>query len=92
VMYLLVIPRVAKPKQVRLVQHPYWKNVTYQQAVEQLTGPDVRRGSIIIRPSTKGNNHLSITWKIDEGIYQHIGMHFTYFQLKGFNRTGKLTN
>ncbi|KAJ3413177.1 Transcription elongation factor spt6 [Chytridiales sp. JEL 0842] len=67
-----LIPRVVKPKQVRLVQHPYWKNVTYQEAIEQLSPSDVRRGTIIIRPSTKGNNHLSITWKIEQDIFQHI--------------------
>ncbi|KAJ3327060.1 Transcription elongation factor SPT6 [Blyttiomyces sp. JEL0837] len=61
-----------KPKQARVVNHPFWKSVSYQEAEQALSGQSVRRGTVIIRPSTKGNNHLSMTWKIDEGVYQHL--------------------
>ena len=30
------------------------------------------QGDAIIRPSSKGNDHLAITWKVADGIYQHI--------------------
>jgi hypothetical protein len=26
----------------------------------------------VIRPSSKGNDHLAITWKVADGVYQHI--------------------
>ncbi|KAI8609210.1 SH2 domain-containing protein [Chytriomyces sp. MP71] len=66
-------PKVApKPKRTRTVNHPYWKNCTYDEAINELTGPSVRNGSLIIRPSTKGNDHICITWKVDEGLFQHI--------------------
>jgi len=29
-------------------------------------------GDAIIRPSSKGNNHLTISWKINNNCYQHI--------------------
>ncbi|KAG7253889.1 hypothetical protein CRUP_029382 [Coryphaenoides rupestris] len=30
------------------------------------------QGDLIIRPSSKGENHLTVTWKVTQGIYQHI--------------------
>jgi transcription elongation factor SPT6 len=68
-----LVTKMTKPKQVRVVNHPFWKNMTYQEAIDALSAEDVKPGSAIIRPSTKGNRHLSITWKIDDGLYQHIG-------------------
>ncbi|ORY42146.1 hypothetical protein BCR33DRAFT_698681 [Rhizoclosmatium globosum] len=69
-------PKIAAANKVkragRSVNHPFWKNVNHQEAVNELTGPSVRNGSLIIRPSTKGNNHICITWKVDEGVFQHI--------------------
>ena len=29
-------------------------------------------GEAIIRPSSKGNNHLTVTWKINENCLQHV--------------------
>ena len=55
---------------VRTVRHPYWKSVNFRKAEEYLsTRP---RGEIVVRPSGKGTDHISITWKVDEGVYQHI--------------------
>ncbi|KAJ3383360.1 Transcription elongation factor spt6 [Entophlyctis sp. JEL0112] len=68
-----IVPKApAKPKRTRTVNHPYWKNCTYQEAIDSLTGPSVRNGSVVIRPSTKGNDHICITWKVEEGLFQHI--------------------
>ena len=54
----------------RTVRHPYWKSVNFRKAEEYLaTRP---RGEIVVRPSGKGTDHISITWKVDEGIFQHI--------------------
>ena len=30
------------------------------------------RGSVVIRPSSRGMDHLAVTWKVDDGVYQHI--------------------
>ncbi|KAJ3133972.1 Transcription elongation factor spt6 [Physocladia obscura] len=66
-----VIPKTtAKPKRSRTINHPYWRNCTYQEAITELTGSNVRNGSLIIRPSTKGNDHICITWKVDEDILE----------------------
>jgi transcription elongation factor SPT6 len=57
-------------KQVRQIQHPYWQNINYKAAEKYLeTRP---RGEVVVRPSSSGKDHISITWKVDEGIYQHI--------------------
>ncbi|KAI9338069.1 SH2 domain-containing protein [Zopfochytrium polystomum] len=66
------VPRVVKQKQTRVVNHPFWRNCTFQEAIDELSKREHKNGSIIIRPSTKGNNHLSITWKIDTDLFQHI--------------------
>jgi transcription elongation factor SPT6 len=54
----------------RVIAHPQFKNLGYQQAVGYLR--DVQIGEAVIRPSSKGNDHLTVTWKIDENLYQHI--------------------
>ena len=61
--------------QVRSIQHPYFKNLDYKAAEEYLARRP--RGDFVVRPSTKGNDHISITWKVDNDIYQHIGRLFT---------------
>lgn len=30
------------------------------------------QGDVIIRPSSKGENHLTVTWKVCDNIYQHV--------------------
>lgn len=57
--------------QGRHIQHPFFKNIDFKAAEEYLSRRP--RGEIVVRPSTKGNDHISITWKIDDDIYQHIG-------------------
>ncbi|KAK6604653.1 transcription elongation factor spt6 [Botrytis cinerea] len=29
-------------------------------------------GDAVIRPSSKGNDHLAVTWKVADGVYQHL--------------------
>lgn len=55
----------------RIIKHPNFHNLNYKQAEEMLSHQ--QRGDVVIRPSTKGPDHLAVTWKVDEGIYQHIG-------------------
>ncbi|XP_054723966.1 LOW QUALITY PROTEIN: transcription elongation factor SPT6-like [Uloborus diversus] len=54
----------------RVIVHPAFKNVSFKEAEKFLDTMD--QGDVIIRPSSKGNNHLTVTWKVTDGIHQHI--------------------
>jgi len=54
----------------RVVKHPNFKPYNSVQAEEWLGSQPV--GEVIIRPSSKGNDHLAVTWKVADGVYQHI--------------------
>lgn len=55
----------------RIIKHPNFHNLNYKKAEEILATQ--QRGDVVIRPSTKGPDHLAVTWKVDDGLYQHIG-------------------
>lgn len=44
--------------------------MNYKEAEDYLAARP--RGEVVIRPSTKGLDHISITWKVYDGIYKHI--------------------
>ncbi|KAK5661294.1 hypothetical protein OQA88_11189 [Cercophora sp. LCS_1] len=54
----------------RVIKHPLFKPFNSTQAEEYLGGQPA--GEVVIRPSSKGNDHLAITWKVADGVYQHI--------------------
>lgn len=54
----------------RVIKHPLFKNFTFQEAENYLANR--QRGDAVIRPSSKGNDHIAITWKVDKDLYQHI--------------------
>jgi transcription elongation factor SPT6 len=54
----------------RVVKHPNFKPFNGLQAEEYLGSQP--NGEVIIRPSSKGNDHLAVTWKVADGVYQHI--------------------
>ncbi|KAK5987461.1 Transcription elongation factor SPT6 [Cladobotryum mycophilum] len=54
----------------RVVKHPNFKPFNSIQAEEFLGSQPP--GEVIIRPSSKGNDHLAITWKVADNVYQHI--------------------
>ncbi|PWN93854.1 hypothetical protein FA10DRAFT_299195 [Acaromyces ingoldii] len=54
----------------RLIRHPNFHNFKAGQAEEHLA--NMPRGTAIVRPSSKGVDHLAVTWKVDEGVYQHL--------------------
>ena len=62
--------RKLQVKKVRHISHPQFYNVDYRQAEEMMSEKPV--GFYIIRPSTKGPRHLSITWKVADKICQHV--------------------
>lgn len=55
----------------RVIKHPNFHNFNSQQAEAYLDSQ--QRGDVVIRPSSKGMNHLAVTWKVDDKLFQHIG-------------------
>lgn len=55
---------------VRVIKHPLFRPFNSLQAVEFLGSQS--RGDVVIRPSSKGPDHLAVTWKVSDGIFQHI--------------------
>ncbi|KXN86889.1 Transcription elongation factor SPT6 [Leucoagaricus sp. SymC.cos] len=54
----------------RVIKHPNFHNFKASQAEAFLEKQ--QRGDVVIRPSSKGINHLAVTWKVDDKLYQHI--------------------
>ena len=64
--------REAESKSTRVIKHPLFQSFNSKQAEEFLAG--MQRGDAVIRPSSLGPDHIAVTWKFAEGVYQHIGM------------------
>ena len=54
----------------RVVKHPLFRSFNSAQA-EQFLGSQAR-GDVVIRPSSKGPDHLAVTWKVADNVFQHI--------------------
>eukprot|EP00850_Spirogloea_muscicola_P001600 SM000006S19365 [mRNA] locus=s6:355783:364919:- [translate_table: standard] len=54
----------------RMIVHPLFQNVSLPEAMQQLEDKEV--GTVILRPSSKGPDHLSLTLKFAKGVYTHI--------------------
>ncbi|KAL8704341.1 MAG: hypothetical protein Q9201_002492 [Fulgogasparrea decipioides] len=54
----------------RVIKHPLFKPFNSAQAQEYLGSQ--ARGDVVIRPSSNGADHLAVTWKVSDNIYQHI--------------------
>lgn len=54
----------------RVIVHPAFHNISYAEAVKLLKTVD--QGEVIVRPSSKSTDHLTVTWKVTDEIYQHI--------------------
>jgi transcription elongation factor SPT6 len=55
----------------RIIKHPNFHNFNSQQAEAYLENQ--HPGDVVIRPSSKGVDHLAATWKVADRLYQHIG-------------------
>ena len=60
----------------RFVKHPAFKAFGSKDAENYLAL--LQHGDAIICPSSKGADHLAVTWKVADGVYQHIGEHVTF--------------
>ncbi|KAL7027357.1 hypothetical protein ACKWTF_005413 [Chironomus riparius] len=54
----------------RVIVHPSFQNISYADAVKLLK--DMDQGDVIVRPSSKGTDHLTATWKVADDVFQHI--------------------
>lgn len=54
----------------RVIAHPSFNNIGYKECEKILANMD--QGEAIIRPSSKGADHLTVSWKIADDIVQHI--------------------
>ncbi|TRY62957.1 hypothetical protein TCAL_10880 [Tigriopus californicus] len=54
----------------RVIVHPSFYNISFKDAEKLMVNMD--QGDVIIRPSSKGEDHLTVTWKVGDDIYQHI--------------------
>ncbi|KAJ2962458.1 hypothetical protein NQZ79_g2382 [Umbelopsis isabellina] len=57
-------------KSNRVIKHPLFHQLNHREAEEFLESR--QRGDLVIRPSSKGNDHIAITWKVTDGVYQHV--------------------
>lgn len=65
--------RASRRKQARskrVIKHPLFRPFNHRQAEEYLATR--QRGDLVIRPSSHGYDHIAITWKVDEDVYQHV--------------------
>ncbi|CAL8311559.1 unnamed protein product [Lota lota] len=46
----------------RVIAHPSFHNINFKQAEKMMESLD--QGDLVIRPSSNGENHLTVTWKV----------------------------
>lgn len=61
---------VASGRPNRVVNHPLFFSFNTMQAEEYLGSKET--GDLVIRPSSKGFDHLVVTWKVSNNAYQHL--------------------
>jgi transcription elongation factor SPT6 len=61
-------------QKMRRVVHPQFANVDYKEAEKKLKAEGKGAGAIIVRPSSKGTDWLTVTWAFQDGIYKHIAV------------------
>ncbi|XP_014608543.1 PREDICTED: transcription elongation factor SPT6 isoform X1 [Polistes canadensis] len=54
----------------RVIIHPSFHNISFAESEKLMQ--NMKQGEGIIRPSSKGADHLTVTWKVTDNIYQHI--------------------
>ncbi|UYV64588.1 SUPT6H [Cordylochernes scorpioides] len=54
----------------RVIVHPSFHNINFKESEEMLSKMD--QGDLVIRPSSKAVDHLTLTWKVCDKIHQHV--------------------
>lgn len=63
---------VRRPYCKRVIVHPAFENIDYKTCEKKLQ--DMEQGHAIIRPSSAGQNYLTVSWKVVDNINQHINI------------------
>ncbi|ODQ64228.1 hypothetical protein NADFUDRAFT_83784 [Nadsonia fulvescens var. elongata DSM 6958] len=66
----IAIKRDKEQRSSRVIKHPLFRMFNSKQAEEFLA--PLSRGDLVIRPSSRGFDHIAITWKVADQIFQHI--------------------
>lgn len=61
-----------RPYCKRVIVHPAFENIDYKACEKKLL--DMVQGHAIIRPSSAGQNYLTVSWKVADNINQHINI------------------
>lgn len=61
-----------KPYCKRVIVHPAFENIDFKTCEKKLQL--MEQGHAIIRPSSKGQNWLTVSWKVCDGINQHVNI------------------
>ena len=69
-MKILRVVWVDKQTFQRVIAHENFLNLNYAEAVLKLKQKD--QGDCIIRPSSKGTDHLTASWKMHTDIINHV--------------------
>ncbi|XP_077232346.1 uncharacterized protein LOC143868919, partial [Tasmannia lanceolata] len=56
--------------QKRVIVHPAFENVDCKACEKKLA--ELAQGHAIIRPSSKGHTYLTLSWKVADGVNQHV--------------------
>lgn len=56
----------------RVIQHQYFKPYNSKQAEEYLAQKD--DGDVVIRPSSKGQDCIALTWRVGPHLFQHLAI------------------
>lgn len=59
---------------MRVVHHPLFANLDFKAAEERMRLEGKGAGEVLVRPSSKGVNFLTITWAFQENWYKHISV------------------
>lgn len=65
----------AQLSKTRNIQHPLFHNFNHKQAEEYLAPQAI--GDCVLRPSSKGPEYLTVTWKVHNNLFQHLSVHET---------------
>ncbi|KAI8357781.1 SH2 domain-containing protein [Blakeslea trispora] len=62
--------RRKQARSTRVIKHPLFRPFNHMEAEDYLSSR--QRGDLVIRPSSHGPDHIAITWKVDDDVYQHV--------------------
>jgi transcription elongation factor SPT6 len=62
----------SKRSRMRNIYHPLFMNIDYREAESRLLSENKGAGEVIFRPSSKGSDHITITWAFTADSFKHI--------------------